>query len=199
MLGFTEPGKTLSPEERKFAVDYMEQTRKGLLMDIKGLSEQQLNFKPSPQKWSIAQCVEHIAIAEIALMKILQESLDQPADPSKRAEITASDTTVLRVVTDRSHKSTAKEFLQPDDKFADYNAALQGFIDRRNKNISYIISTQDDLRNHFCSHAIMGRIDGFQYLLLISAHCKRHTLQIEEVMADPNFPGPKKRSPTAGL
>lgn len=32
------------------------------------------------------------------------------------------------------------------------------------------------------------QVDGYQWLLLISAHSARHTAQIEEVKADPNFP-----------
>ena len=33
-----------------------------------------------------------------------------------------------------------------------------------------------------------GTLDGYQWLLLLSTHSERHTAQIEEVKADPNFP-----------
>ena len=39
------PG-TLTPDERKFAIDYYEKTKAKLLADVKGLSENQLNWKP---------------------------------------------------------------------------------------------------------------------------------------------------------
>jgi hypothetical protein len=189
VLGFsTREANNLSKKERKFAADYFKQTRDAFLKDVQGLSESQLNFKTSPERWSVAQCIDHIAIAENAIFAGVQKSLQDSANPSKRAEITAYDTTVLRVVTDRSHKSTAPEFLQPDGKFANTEEAMKSFIDRRNKTIDYILHTHDDLRNHFGKHAIMGTIDDYQGLLVISAHCRRHTLQIEEVMADANFP-----------
>jgi hypothetical protein len=35
---------------------------------------------------------------------------------------------------------------------------------------------------------VFGTWDGYQWLVLISAHSARHTLHIEEVKADPNFP-----------
>jgi len=188
-LGFsTKDADSLSKKERKFAANYLKETRDGFLKDVKGLSEAQLNFKTAPERWSVAQCIEHIAVAENALFTGLQKSLQIPADTARRAEITASDTTVLRVVTDRSHKSTAAEFLQPDGKFSGTVEAMSSFKDRRQKTIDYILTTNDDLRHHYSKHGIMGTIDDYQAILLIAAHCRRHTLQIEEVMADQNFP-----------
>jgi hypothetical protein len=178
----------LSKEERKFAVDYMIQTRDAFLKDIQGLSETQLNFKSAPTRWSVAQCIEHIAVAETALFNFLQRGLKEPADPSRRSEIKASDTTVLRVVTDRTRKSTAPDFLEPEGKFPSVAEALKSYTEQRAKTIEYIQTTNDDLRDHYSKHAAMGTIDDYQWLLLISAHSRRHTLQIEEVMADPNFP-----------
>jgi hypothetical protein len=35
---------------------------------------------------------------------------------------------------------------------------------------------------------VLGPLDAYQWILLISAHSERHTKQIEEVKADPNFP-----------
>ena len=54
--------------------------------------------------------------------------------------------------------------------------------------MDYIRTTNDDLRDHFYSHPVFGPLDGYQWLLLLSAHSARHTEQIEEVKADPSFP-----------
>jgi uncharacterized damage-inducible protein DinB len=43
---------------------YLESTKKGVLDATKGLSEAQWNFQPAPGKWSVAECVEHIAATE---------------------------------------------------------------------------------------------------------------------------------------
>jgi hypothetical protein len=42
----------------------LESSKKGVLEATKGLSEAQWNFKAAPDKWSIAECMEHIAAAE---------------------------------------------------------------------------------------------------------------------------------------
>ena len=41
---------------------------------------------------------------------------------------------------------------------------------------------------HSVPHPALKTIDAYQWLLLLAAHSARHTAQIEEVKADPNFP-----------
>lgn len=190
LFGFWAPDKKLSKKERKFAVNYLKETRDGLLKEVKNLSDTQLNYKISPQKWSIAECIEHITLAEITFTNGINKILQLPPEPSRRDSVKCSDTSVIRVVTDRSHKSAASENLLPHDKFPSVAAALQEFVTDRNKNIEFIKTTDADLRDHFPPqpHPILGQMDCYQVVIQMSAHCRRHTLQIEEVMADPNFP-----------
>ena len=190
LFSFLSADKTLSRKERKFAVNYLQETRDGLLKDVRNLSDTQLHYKISPQKWSIAQVVEHITIAEVTFRITVDSVLQLPPDPSRRDEVKSSDTTVIRVVTDRSHKSTAPEILRPHDKFSSAAAALQEFVTERDKNIEFIKSTDADLRDHYAPqpHPILGVLDIYQVVIQMAAHSRRHTLQIEEVMADPNFP-----------
>jgi hypothetical protein len=44
------------------------------------------------------------------------------------------------------------------------------------------------MRNHVTESPMLGAMDAYQLMLLISAHTARHTAQIEEVKAHPNFP-----------
>src|SRR5262245_15970043 len=41
------------------------------------LNEAQLNWKPSPQQWSIAQCLEHLAVATSHFDKYFTTALDR--------------------------------------------------------------------------------------------------------------------------
>jgi uncharacterized damage-inducible protein DinB len=54
----------LSQAEKDKALQYLESTKKDVLDATKDLSPAQWNFKPAPDRWSIAECMEHIAIAE---------------------------------------------------------------------------------------------------------------------------------------
>ncbi|HTD92829.1 MAG TPA: DinB family protein [Chitinophagaceae bacterium] len=186
--GFRLAPGTLSADERKFAIDYYGKTKARLLKDIKGLSDAQLNFKADSTRWSIYQCTEHIALAETMIWQWIQMTEQQAANPAKRSEVKVTVDQLMKGTLDRSQKFKAPEMLQPEKKFPDTQTALQAYILRRDSTIYYIRSTQDDLKNHFITHPAAGTIDLYQALVLLAAHSERHTLQIEEVMADPNFP-----------
>jgi hypothetical protein len=179
---------TLTPQERKYAVDYYIQTRDRLLKDLKGLSPAQLNFTTDTSRWSVAQCTEHIALAENLIWQWVQMTLKQPATPEKRSEVKMTTEQLVAAVTDRSHKAKAPEMLVPSGRFPSTQAAIDAFNSRRDSTIAYIQTTQDDLKNHFIVHPAFGTIDLYQGLMLLAGHCARHTLQLEEVMANPGFP-----------
>jgi hypothetical protein len=189
MTGFAIPtADPLNTSERKFALDYFEKTKERFLADVKGLSESQLTFKADSSRWSIAQCIEHIALAESLLWQWGQGSMKQSATPDKRAEVKMTNEQVIQGLEDRSKKFKAPEFLQPTGKFPDSRAAIRAYVLRRDSTMAYIRSTQDDLKNHFVVHPLMGTIDDYQVLLLLASHSARHTLQIEEVKASPGYP-----------
>ena len=71
---------------------------------------------------------------------------------------------------------------------SNFNFAVAAFVSRRDSTIDYIRTTQDDLKDHFVTGSPLGTIDCYQGLIFLAAHCARHTLQIEEVMASPGFP-----------
>jgi hypothetical protein len=188
ILSFSAADTTLTKEEREAAINHLKETKEGFLNDVKGLSEAQLNFKTSPERWSVAQCIEHIALAENSIMGLVQNNQKQPADPSKHSEVKTTDADVWARVTDRSHKATAPEFLKPSNKFKNSEEAVKAFVEQRDKNIEFVQTTNEDLRDHFMPHPALGPLDDYQWILLIAAHSRRHTLQIEEVKADPGFP-----------
>ena len=181
------PG-TLSADERKYALDYYAKTRARLLSDLKGLSENQLHWKADSTRWSIYQCAEHIALAENLIWQWCQMTEHQPATPEKRGEVKATTDQLVRAMLDRSHKFNAPEMLKPETKFPSTEAAVRAYTMRRDSTMEYIRTTQDDLKDHFVTHPVFGTIDLYQNLVLLAAHSERHTMQIEEVMADPHFP-----------
>ena len=65
---------------------------------------------------------------------------------------------------------------------------MQAFLARRDSTIEYLRTTQDGLKDHFIPHPFLGTVDLYEFLIFIAAHSERHTLQVEEVMANPNFP-----------
>jgi hypothetical protein len=180
---------TLSPEERELALKNLQATHDAFLKSIAGLSEKQWRFKPAPDRWSVAEVAEHITIAESTILGAVQKQIMMsPADPAKRAEVAGKDEMILTRVPDRSHKAQAPEFLKPTNRWATEADLIKAFEDERKATMDYVRTTNEDLRDHFGPHPTLGLLDGYQWILMISAHSERHTKQIEEVKADPNFP-----------
>jgi DinB superfamily len=188
LSGLKPKDKTLTQQERDFAIQFMVQTRDSILIDVKGLSAAQLNFKADSTRWSVAQCVEHIALAEAFLTMTYQQALQSPADPSKRDSIKYTDQQIIHFLTDRSRKFQAPDMLKPGRTYDSFQASLDSFAARRNRNIEFIRTTNADLRDHYNTTLGLGTIDDYQVVLFMVSHSKRHTLQLEEVKANPNFP-----------
>lgn len=180
---------TLSKEERDRAISYLQETRDEFIKDINSLSDAQWAFKPSPERWSIAECAEHIAVAEDTVWQVVQDQvLKSPAAPESKPEVAGKDEIIQKMVPDRSKKVQAPERLQPTGRWATRAELIKHFTERRAEEIAYLRETQDDLRSHFAEHPFMKLLDGYQWLLLNGAHSKRHTAQIEEVKTDANYP-----------
>ena len=186
-MSFNHPDASLTEAERKYAVDLLQETKGNLLKKITGLTAEQLNFKVDATTWSIAECVEHIAISENNIFGFVQMGLKDPADPSKRAEVKMTDDDIVKMIADRSNKVKTSEAFEPVGKFGSFEGSISEFKTKRDNNITYIKTTSDDLRNHYNDFPF-GKIDTYQTILFMAAHCKRHTDQIVEIVNNPAFP-----------
>src|SRR5207245_579540 len=91
-----DSSSTLTAEERSRAVEYLKQTQKDFLASIDGVSEAQWKFKAAPDRWSIAETAEHIAVAEQAIWDLVTgKIMKSPAAPDKRAEVKGKDEMIL--------------------------------------------------------------------------------------------------------
>ena len=188
MMSFNNPTPgSLTDAERKAAADSLKETKDNLLKAVKGLSAAQLNFKADATSWSVAECVEHLAISENNLFGFVQMGLKEAADPSRRSEVKMSDDAVVMSITDRSGKVKTSERFEPTNKFGSYEGTVKEFTTKRDASINYVKTTADDLRNHYNDFPF-GKLDTYQTIMFMSGHTTRHTAQIQEVKANANFP-----------
>jgi DinB superfamily len=178
----------VSQAEKERALQYLESTKQGVLDATKGLSDAQWNFKSAPDRWSVAQVMEHLAAAEDMLRGVTQEQvMKSPAVPLRSAEeIRKADESVMTIVPDRTHKAQAPEPLKPTNRFGSPEAAQKHFVESRSATEEYLKNTPG-LRAHLADSPL-GKLDGYEFVLFTAAHSERHTKQILEVKADPNFP-----------
>lgn len=188
LFSFSIKPAGITDKERKDAIDILQKTEKGVFDAVKGLSDAQLKYKPAADRWSVEECVKHIAITEQGLWQMTNGAIQAAANPEKRADIKATDEQMLKGIEDRSTKFKTAPQLEPQNTpFKSLQEALESFKTNREKLIEYTKSTQDDLRNHVAT-APFGSYDSYQMILFIAGHSNRHTQQIDEVKADKGFP-----------
>ena len=190
------PGEaqTLLKAERERLVNHLKNTRKALAKETKGLTPEQWSFKAGPERWSVAECLEHIALSEDMLLGLVKDTvMKTPAQAEKynAAAAQAKDDQVTKMIPDRNQKAQAPEPLRPSGKWASPAEIWKHFEESRKRTIEYA-KMQADLRTHFMDSPAIKELDAYQWLLFLSAHSERHTAQIREVKADAKFP--KKKS-----
>jgi len=187
-LAGTPTDDVLSKKERKFAAENMKNTKAGLQDAVKGLSATQLTFKTSADKWSVQECVYHIAISEKTLWAMLETSMKAGPTPEKKKDLKVTDEQVIKMVGDRTNKVKTFPPLEPQNTpYKSLDEAINDFKTTRIAHIKYIKATSEDLRNHFVQMPF-GMLDCYQLTLMISSHTYRHVQQINEVKADAGFP-----------
>jgi hypothetical protein len=177
--------------DRKYLIDNLVRTKNELINATNNLTEKQWRFKESPEKWSINQVVEHIAIYELMFQRQITQTLASEARPelNKRAK---ADSTYLNYVLDPKPRLST-EFTKPFT-YADPMGLNDGennitwFVKMRNESIAYLSSTSDDLR---CFYLTPERPNVHQLYIWTFGHVDRALRQINRIQLDSHYPGDK--------
>ncbi len=178
----------VTDEQRAYLLDLLTTGPASLRAAAANLTDAQLAYKASPDRWSIGENIEHIVLVESAMFQGIQKGLSYPDNPDKRAEIRVSDLDIIKAVRSRNMTLPAPEPVVPAGQFASVSGALDAFEQARMANLSVIENATENLRTHFARHPAFGWIDTYQALLVLGLHPVRHLKQIDEVKASADFP-----------
>ena len=180
--GLSALAAPMTQTEREHVVAHLEMTQSWLTDEVSSLSAGQLNFRPAPDRWTVAETVQHLAISEPNYWKLLNDALKQP--PKKLPE-QATDADVLWYGIDRTQHEKTPAHQNPIDQKIDAGQALKTFLAMHAQLLEMARSSTEDLR----AHAVPDwGVDAYQCLLEISTHEQRHILQIREIKASAGFP-----------
>lgn len=183
----------LTASELEQGRNYLQQTRTGVFGAAKGLTEAQWNFKPAPDRWSVAENIEHVVIVNERVLGPVREQLaNAPAAANPDRELV--DAIILYRFQDRMLRFKGPEGIAPSGP-----GTPAELLERLGENYERLIEwleSAPDLRDHLIPSlplkAVSGgayeMMDGYQWILAAGAHADRHSRQILEVKADPNFP-----------
>jgi uncharacterized damage-inducible protein DinB len=178
----------ISTQERAKLVEYLTTTRDQVIAESAKLSDAQWNFKPGPDRWSVGEVVEHLALAEDFLADLRGKTMAGPAATAEQlAAAKGKDEMILKAIPDRTQKAQAPEPLQPTKRLGTRAEVMKAYQERRAKTLAYASKTTDDLRAKV-GESPLGPLDGYQWVLFVAAHNERHLGQLREVKAHAQFP-----------
>jgi DinB family protein len=181
LAGTTLAAAPMTDGERQRLIAHLDMTENWLVSELDGLSEAQVNFRMSPESWTIAEVVEHLSIAEPQYWKQEEDALKQPATAYKSE---STDAAILWYGIDRTNRTKTGEARVPGGR-APAKQSLASFRKLRATMMQMAKTSQDDFRGR---KLLDGNMDTYQWLLMISTHAQRHILQIKEIKAHPKYP-----------
>lgn len=177
-----------TPAERHLAQALLTESRDRFLQTLSGVSPTQFAFKPAPNRWSVAENLEHVILVERRGCGFVESALKQTPDPARRGGYPGAPEGLIAMLRDRSHPRSGPEQIQPTGRWP-HDQLVGIFLEARRHTLAVLESSvASDLHAHFSPHPLFGELDCLQWMLVLGAHCDRHRAQSEEVMAHSSFP-----------
>lgn len=152
--------------------------RDALAQAVAGVDEALARRKPSPETWSILDCVEHTIETERYLLSRLRaaQSVEQPFEKSRR------EGKIAMLAADRTRKIEAPEPVHPRGRYETLAEALAAFDQVRAEVVDWVENCAGDPRRMLTEHPLIaGPVTCAETLAMMAAHPARHAKQIEEV------------------
>lgn len=153
----------------------------GLLNSINGLTDEQANFKPADNVWSIVECLEHIFLVDVGVSKTLTVNAPETYTNDK-SELLGADKLHHILVNKRNEfKVPAPDFVTPSGRFKTVNEASQSINIIIDKIILHLDQNDISTETHTIKHPRLGEMTKLDWIYFLIAHTNRHIEQIEEV------------------
>ncbi|MCI0336953.1 MAG: DinB family protein [Acidobacteria bacterium] len=179
----------MTAEERAKTIKWLKDSQQETLDALEKLSDEQLKFKPAPDRWSVIEVAEHILLAEGLLFARVQAALASETNSEWETKTKGKSEFIEKVMVNRQGRAQAPENIVPTGKLS-RTELIAKFKEARAKTYKFTEETQLPLKAHTAEHPfpVFGTLNAYQWLIYIPLHNIRHNQQIAEVKSSPNFP-----------
>ncbi len=175
------PSGTLSGAQRAELLELYRRSTQELVELVASTPDELWDKKPAPDRWSVAETVEHIAAAEPMLFSLVAKAMADPVDADwASVHGKTSIEQLIGFVTDRSQKFPAPEPLRPAgglsraDALGKYGAA-------RAVTVEFARRVSEPVQKHLAPMPF-GKMTVHHLLAFIAGHNLRHNAQIRETL-----------------
>ena len=174
----------------------IDEARGRLLASVESLGEGQDVFRPGPDRWSIAEIIEHLSLVEGQIARLFHVMLSKAeAAGAARAEGEADAPFAAPVSIEHFVEALREKKLQsPGGARPGGQLSLADALARLRESRAALHSLRPRLERIDGTalrypHPAAGPIDIYQWLLFVGSHEDRHRFQIEALKQSPGFAG----------
>lgn len=192
-LGQDAPNPELTDEEYTELIQMLDDSFMDLQNRISGLSDAQWNFKQNDDRWSVAECTEHIVRSCYLLFETAKTALESEADDQWHTRTEGKGDFIRKVMPNRNPGgaggATAPQEIRPTENW-DRATAFKNLYEMQGEVRAYIETLEGPVKNHTQEHPfpVFGWLNAHDWLIYVPLHMVRHTRQIIEVQEDANYP-----------
>lgn len=175
--------------DRQQLVALLRDSAVSFLDSFRGTTPGQFQFKPAPDKWSIAEIAEHVVVAETGSGKLIRGKLTRElASAEMLAAAQGAEARIDSRLQKRDRTFPAPEFVLPTGRWQTPREMVTIFEESRNATIDFLLATELTLTQYAAPHPALGPLNGYQWAYFLVRHAERHVDQIEEVKGAPGYP-----------
>ena len=192
-LAEDKPDPSLTPEERAEFHTLLNESMEmftGLISDV---SDEQWNFKQNADRWSVAECAEHIVRAEELLLAWAKEAIAAGPNPEWAEKTKGKIEFLSKVMPNRNPGGAggaqAPFEIRPSEHW-DRATTIRKYFSLRGEVLAYFETLDLPIKEYTKDHPfpVFNTLNAHQWLVYIPLHTIRHSRQIVEVKEDAGFP-----------
>jgi hypothetical protein len=161
----------------------IERTQTRFAASVADLTEEQENYRPAPDRWTIAENAEHVCITNHGFLRLTFKLLKQAESAPKPA---ITDLQLPPLTMNNEGEPLPGRWKAPEMVRPQGGMRLGDAVAKNRQTISDLLALKSrleavDLSDQTWGHPFLGQLTLYQWLLLLGEHEERHRLQIEEI------------------
>jgi len=166
-------------------MDYVEEKRKELLQSFAGAPSNRLSQRVVKDSWSVAEILDHLRMVESGVARLITKRVGQAraaglGEEKSTASVMPSFDKYSNILEGAVLKSP--EMVRPRAD-VDFKEALEGLESSREALRAAVVSANGlaigEIKH---THAVLGELDLYQWLIFVGQHEGRHRKQIERTL-----------------
>jgi len=168
-------------------LNYLDSTRSALNEAIESVPPARRSERPAPERWSVAEVLEHLNLVESRLSRSMANWIDEARNTGlgpETEENTVLDSLNREGIADRSRRVTAPGPVQPSATLDAEGAWAALQASRAQLRAAFVSGDGLALNQIERPHPFFGPINLYQWMVFVGSHEARHTAQIREIAVE---------------